>query len=99
MVPGTKGLEYGKRLEKLQLMTLERRNRSDLVELFKISRGLSAIPWDSFFRADSSERTKGHSKLAKKGFSLNIRKHFFHRVVNKWNGLSEEGASSGTVDT
>ena len=60
MVPGLKGLEYGGRLERLNLMTLEeKRNRSDLVELFKISKGLSAIPWNSFFLADNSERTRG----------------------------------------
>ena len=62
-------------------MTLkERRNRSDLVRLFKISRGLSAILWNSLFRADSSERTRGHSKkLAKETFRLDIRKHFFSK--------------------
>ena len=101
MVPGLKGLEYGGRLERLNLMTLEeRRNRSDLVELFKISKGLSAIPWNSFFRADNSERTRGHSmKLAKERFRLDIRKHFFsQRVVNRWNGLSEEVVSAGTVE-
>ena len=38
MVPGLKALEYEERLERLKLLTLEeRRNRSDLVELFKIS--------------------------------------------------------------
>ena len=60
-------------------MTLEeRRNLSDLVELFKISRGLSAIPWDSFFQAGSSERTRGHSrKLAKESFKLEVRKNFY----------------------
>ena len=43
-------------MERLNLLTLEeRRNRADLVELFKISKGLSAIPWNSF-RVDSSER-------------------------------------------
>ena len=53
MAPGLKAWEYGERLGRLNLTTLEeRRNRADLVELFKISRGLSAIPWDSFFRAD-----------------------------------------------
>ena len=77
----------------------ERRNRLNLVELFKISKGLSAIPWNSFFRADRSERTKGHTKkLAKESFRLDIRKHFFsQRVVNRWNALSEEVVSAGTV--
>ena len=62
MVPGLKGLEYGGRLEMLNLMNLEeRRNRSELVELFKMSKGLSAIPRNLFFRAVNSERTRGHS--------------------------------------
>ena len=78
MVPGLRGLEYGERLERLGLLTLEaRRNRLDLVEMFKISRGLSAIPWDSFFRAGSSEKTREHSKkLAKESFKLEVRKTF-----------------------
>ena len=86
MVPGLKGLEYGGRLEMLNLMTLEeRRNRADLVERFKIHKGLSAIPRNLFFCADNSERTRGHSmKLAKERFRLDVRKHFFsQRVVNR----------------
>ena len=50
MVPGMRGLEYEEKLERLNLMTLEeRRNRSDLIEMFKISRGLSAIPYGTYF--------------------------------------------------
>ena len=101
MVPGLNGLEYGERLERLNLMTLEeRRKRLDLVELFKISKGLSAISWNSFFRADNSNRTRGHwMKLAKERFRLDIKKHFFsQRVVIRWNGLSGEVVSAGTVE-
>ena len=37
MVPGLKGLKYEERLKRLNLLTLEeRRNRSELIELFKI---------------------------------------------------------------
>jgi hypothetical protein len=102
MVPGLKGLEYEERLERLKLLTLEeRRNRSDLIELFKISRGLSAIPWNSFFRVGNSERTRGHSKkLEKESFRLDVRKYFFsQRVLSRWNRLSEEVVAAGTVDT
>ena len=101
MVPGLKGLEYGGELEMLNLMTLEeRRNRSDLVELFKIYKGLSTIPRNLFTRADNSERTRGHSmKLAKERIRLDVRKHFFsQRVVKRWNGLSEDVVSAGTVE-
>ena len=101
MVPGMRGLDYERRLEKLKLMSLEeRRNRADLIEMFKISRGVSAIPWNSFFRADSSDRTRGHSrKLAKDGFRLDVRKYFFsQRIVKRWNSLSEEVISAGSVN-
>ena len=105
MLLGLKGLEYGGRLERLKLQTLEeRRNRTDLVELFKISKGLSAIPWNLFIRTDNSERTRGRSKkLVKEGFRLNIREFFSHKgssTLNRCNGLSEEEVvSAGTVDS
>ena len=41
-----------------KLLTLEEmRIRSDLVKSFKISKGLSAISWNLFFRVDNSVRT------------------------------------------
>ena len=81
MLAGLKRLEYENRLEKLKLLTLEkRRNRSNLVYLFKICKELSAIPWNLFFRVDNSERTRGHSEKAiKKSFRLDTRQFFFHK--------------------
>ena len=102
MVPGLKGFDYERRLERLKLMSLEeRRNRSDLIEMFKISKGESAIPRNSFFRADTNERTRGHSrKLANDNFRLDVRKYFFsQRIVRRWNSLSEEVISAGSVNT
>ena len=78
MVPGLRGLGYEKRLERLGLMTLEeRRNRADLIELFKISKRLSAISLESFFELDSSGRTRGHSLKLKRRFNTDTRKFFF----------------------
>ena len=49
MLPGLRGLEYEEMLERLRLMTLgERRNRADLIELFRISKRLSAISLEYF---------------------------------------------------
>ena len=50
LVPGLRRIGYEERLERLGLMTLEeRRNRADLIELFKLTRKMSAIPLASFF--------------------------------------------------
>ena len=83
-------------------MTLEeRRHRSDLVEMFKISRKLSAIPFEDFFELNASGRTRGHKyKLKKPRFESNLRKFFFsQRVVNGWNELEEGVVNAGTVDS
>ena len=81
-------------------MTLgERRNRADLIELFRISKGLSAISLESFFELDTSGRTRGHSlKLRRRRFRTDTRKFFSQRVVNRWNTLDEEVVTAGSVE-
>jgi len=74
--------EYDERLKILRLWSLEeRRHRSDLLELFKMVRGLSAIFLTSFFKlADRSARsvTCGHAwKLIKSHSNTDIRLYFF----------------------
>ena len=45
------------------------------MELFRISKGLSAISMETFFELDNSGRTKGHSlKLKRKRFQTDTRK-------------------------
>ena len=79
MVPGLGDLEYGERLGVLGLMTLEeRRNRSDMVEMFRVLKGLSAIPVETFFELNGSGRTRGNSKkIVKRVIHTDIRKYFF----------------------
>ena len=78
VVQGLEIQEYDERLKILRLWSLEeRRNRSDLLELFKMFRGLSGIPLTSFFKlADRSAGsvTRGHAwKLIKKHSNTDIR--------------------------
>jgi len=50
MIPGLRCLEYEERLRILGIWSLEeRRNRADLLEVYKMKSGLSAIPFDKFF--------------------------------------------------
>ena len=101
MIPGFAALDYDTRLQRLNLWTLEeRRNRADLIELFRIYRGLSGVKVESMFELMVNSRTRGHSlKLRKNRSNLDIRKYFFsERVVSRWNALSEEVVSAETVN-
>jgi len=101
MITSIKSLQYEARLQKLGLWTLEeRRNRADLIEVFKMANGFSAIPLTDMFQIDASGRTRGHSlKLVKCRCNRDIRKYFFsHRVVSKWNTLDNDSVMAKTVN-
>jgi len=94
-------LDYMTRLNRLNLWTLEeRRNRADLIKLFKIYIGLSGIKIESMFKSSTDSRTRGHSlKLKKHRSRLDLRKYFFsERVVNRWNELDEDTVTDTTVN-
>jgi len=65
MVPGFSQLSYRDRLDRLGLWSLEeRRNRADLIEVFKMCKGLSGISMESMFEFSSNKHLKGGPKLA-----------------------------------
>ena len=72
-----------------------------MVEMFRVLKGLSAIPMETFFELNGSGRTRGNSlKIVKKVVQTDIRKFFFsQRVINRWNSLDERVISAETVDT
>jgi len=50
MIPEMRNHSYEARLKKLHLWSLEeRRNRSDIIEVFKMFKCISAIPFERFF--------------------------------------------------
>jgi len=100
MIPEVRELGYEERLKRLGLMSLEeRRNRSDMVEMYKISTGISALPFERFFQYDGYGRTRGHTrKIVKNRFNTDVRKYFFsNRVVARWNGLGERVVNSRSL--
>ena len=96
-----KKFDYETRLKKLGLWTLDERNRADLVEVFKMSHGMSALSLETFFTQDVNSRTRGHCyKLRKNYCRSEPRFHFFsNRVINRWNQLPQEAVSLTTVDS
>ena len=100
MIKQVSHLGYEQRLCELKLWSLEeRRNRADLIELFKMYKGY-VVGFDDFFTLDSKcKGTRGHTaKLLKARCVSDVRKFFFsHRVINRWNSLDQETISSDSV--
>jgi hypothetical protein len=102
MIEGCKHLSYEDRLTLTGLTTLEeRRTRGDLIEVFKMIKGLNKTDYRNFFTLAQNARTRGHRfKLLKKRSRLDIRKHFFsQRVVNEWNYLPDYVVESESVNS
>jgi len=74
-----KNLPYFGRLNKLKLWSLkERRNRADLIELFKTVRGFSSVPLLTYLQLADRRDTRGHSwKLVKAHSTCDARLYFF----------------------
>ena len=89
-----------KSAKKIGLIKLEnRRRRGDLIEVFKIVKGLVNVAPDTFFHM-SNRQSRGHRfKLEKPRARLEIRKHCFsHRVVDVWNCLPAHVVETVTVN-
>jgi hypothetical protein len=92
---------YEERLKDLNLPTLVyRRKRGDMIEVFKILRGIENIDSDLLFTRASYSATRGHEyKLFKKDVKLRMRHHCFsQRVVNEWNNLPRAVVSAKSVN-
>jgi ribonucleases P/MRP protein subunit RPP40 len=97
-----KSLKYEERLVELGIWSLEeRRNRADLIEAFKIIKGLAGTSLQCLFDLRNESKTRGHSlKLAKHRCNLDLRKYFFsERVVDRWNALDEMCVGSLTINS
>ena len=77
----------------LGLPSLEyRRERSDMIQVYKIMHGIDKVDKDKFFTVNRYSATRGHSlKLFKKRSRLLVRANSFsNRVVDSWNSLTED---------
>ena len=102
MIPSLRNKPYEERLKELDLFPLEhRRLRGDLIQVFKIIRGIDNMDYSKYFSIDNSNYTRGNGcKIIGKSFNSNESKNFFfNRIVNVWNGLPREVIECSTVDT
>ena len=91
LVLGMKGLNSEERRKKLGLMTLEvRRERGDMIEVFKILKGLTKIDPTEFWEVrEARNGARLVKELATNG--KRQRHNFFsYRVIQRWNLLPME---------
>jgi hypothetical protein len=90
MVFGLQNYTYEERLGKCGLISLEKRMlRADLLETYKICKGIEGLTEQSFFQRRRVGGKRGHQfRMFKKGFRTNVGKFSFgNRVINDWNHL------------
>ena len=89
-------LRYQNRLPSLA----HRRRRGDMIQCFKIIKGLDDIPCDKFFTAAES-RTRGHCyKLIKPRCETSFRlRSFSQRVITDWNKLPYDVVTAQTLNS
>ena len=79
LIPRLRNKPYEERLSELNLFSLtKRRLRGDLIEVFKIIKGIENMDMEKYFTIDTSNITRNNGyKIVGKRFQTNEAKHFF----------------------
>ena len=96
-----KHLTYEERLHNLNLTSLEaRRERGDLIQLYKIESGINKVNWvEDYERSESKREIRGHIR---KEIVVNCkqRRNFLkNRITNDWNMLPDEITSATSTNS
>ena len=100
-VPALKNMSYPDRLRKLSFPTLRfRMLRGDMIETYKLLKGIYDISLPALFTPVKHSKTRGHRlKLPKDRTETTIKAHSFtHWIVNDWNSLPEQVISDPSVN-
>ena len=78
MIRGLASLPYDQRLQRINLISLEmRRQRADLIEVYKVMHGLEDLPSDLLFKINSGRTRVHHIGMVKKSCSSQHKKMLF----------------------
>ena len=100
LVSGIREKDYTDRLKILNLHTLTyRRQRTDILQVFRILKQIDKIPIDQFFTINQNAN-RGHSfQLVKPRAVDRMRLHSFsHRIINLWNALPESAVQCLNIE-
>ena len=100
LIPSIRHLGYVRRLERLNLYSLEKRRlRGQLIETFKMLKGVNNIDYRHLFTF-SNNRTRSYGwKLELKRFNTSQCGNFFtYKIAPIWNRLPAEAVNSASVE-
>ena len=100
MVVGLKGMEYGKRLKRLGYTDLElRRKGGDLIQLYKVSKGLEEVDLGMTIGRGNIGRSHTHQIAKEICGNCNLRGKFLpNRTATTWNLLPPYVVNAVTVN-
>ena len=101
LLHGIKDLSYPQRLKILDLPTLiYRRRRADMLQIYRIIKGIDQLKQEEHFILAGSTSTRGHSyKIVKGRSNTTIKQHILGvRAINDWNALTEETVQSDNIN-
>ena len=105
-ITGLKGVTYEDKLKELGILSLvNRRSRADIIQVFKILKGIDDVDSSTWFTLVGQEpqrvtrNTSYHGNLVATRSKSDIRLNFFtNRVVSRWNGLPTDVKDSRTLN-
>ena len=99
LIPDIRNKSYENRLKYLNMFSLKKRRlRGDLIQAFKILKGIDNIKVENVFTLNTNQTRNNGLKLTGRRFNGEIgRNNFVNRVVNEWNKLPAEAIACSTV--
>ena len=99
-IPSIRHLGYVRRLERLNLYSLEKRRlRGQLIETFKMLKGMNNIDYRHLFTFSNNQTRSNGWKLELKRFNTSQCGNFFtYKTAPIWNRLALFTASVGSVE-
>ena len=99
-LPSVRHISYDRRLARLNLFSLKKRRlRSQLIETFKILKGIENIDYRKLFTLSSNQTRSNGWKLDLKRFNTSQCGNFFtYKIASHWNKLPADVVNSASVN-
>ena len=102
LIPDLRCRSYDRRLVELNMFTLEKRRlRGQLIETFKLLKGINKVDYRQYFQLSENTSTRGHAyKVVLQRFTTRACGDFMtYKICGAWNSLPENVVNATSVDT